>query len=131
MIEFVWPQTNGEWLAWSGALYLVVSGLVMFLVPRLWLSVTGSLDNAGGATAIGLMRGPLAGGNIGLGLAVIALHPQPLLYLGLAAMLLFRATARLVSIVFDGGNRRYGWLALIIEGLLGLFSLAYAFGIIA
>jgi hypothetical protein len=103
----------------------------MFLVPRLWLSVTGSLDNAGGATAIGLMRGPLAGGNIGLGLAVIALHPQPLLYLGLAAMLLFRATARLVSIVFDGGNRRYGWLALIIEGLLGLFSLAYAFGIIA
>ncbi|MCF6320438.1 MAG: DUF4345 family protein [Rhizobiaceae bacterium] len=131
MIEFVWPQTNGEWLAWSSALYLVISGIWTFVAPRRWLSFVGHQAATNHPELLAQLRGPLGGGRIGLGLAVLVLHPQPLLYLALGSMLFFAAIGRLTSIVVDKASTKYNWIALIIDALLAFFPFAYALGYIA
>ena len=129
MIEFVWPQTTGEWLAWISALYLLLSGLMMFVVPGRLLSLAMGQNSIADSTRVALMRGPLAGGYFGLGLAVLVLHPQPLLYLGLGSTLLFGAIARVASNLIDGANSRFNWSIIFVEGLLAYFAIGYALGL--
>jgi hypothetical protein len=134
VIEFVWPLTEGEWLAWTSAFVMVIIGLWMLFMPRRWLSLMGFSPDAHfneASAALATMRGTMGGANIGLGLAVLLLHPQPLLYLALGATFLFRSIGRMVSIVVDGANNKINWIILIIEGLMGILPLAYAFGLIA
>ncbi|MCP4182676.1 MAG: DUF4345 domain-containing protein [Hyphomicrobiales bacterium] len=130
MIEFVLPQTNGEWLAWISAVYLVVNGLLKMLAPDQWtnfLKIRIIDDNGHG---LAMMRGPMGGGNLGLGLAVLILHPQPLLYIAIGGMFAFMAIGRILSIILDQIKSTQIWISLIIEALLGFFTLAYAFGLI-
>ncbi len=131
MIEFVWPQTNGEWWAWSSALYLVLSGIWLLVAPRWWLSIVGLQTATNHPETLAQLRGPLGGGRIGLGLAVLMLHPQPLLYLALGSMYIFSALGRLLSIIVDKGNTKYNWIALIFDALLAYSPIAYALGYIA
>jgi hypothetical protein len=131
MIEFVWPLTNGEWLAWISAFYLVINGMLKLLIPRWWLNFFRMRIISDNPQAVALMRGPMGGGNVGLGIAVLILHPQPLLYLALGSMFVFMAIGRLISIMIDKGNVVKNWIVLVIEGAMGFFPLAYAFGLIA
>lgn len=122
MIEFVWPQSNGEWLAWISALSLVIFGLWMLFAPARWLA----------SSQVSLqMRGPIGGGSFGLGIAVMVLHPQPLLYLALGSTLLFTAIGRMVWMAMGNGRSKSSWIFLIIEGILAFFSLGYALGLIS
>jgi len=131
MIEFVWPQTDGEWLAWSSALIMVLSGLWILFAPRRWMDFVGLRTATNHPEAVAQMRGPLGGGRIGLGLAILILHPQPLLYLALGSAWFFTSLGRLISIFADKGHTKYNWISLIIEGILAFFAFAYAFGLIA
>jgi len=130
MIEFVLPQTNGEWLAWVSAVYLVINGLLKMLLPGQWINFNKMriIDDNGHGMA--MLRGPLGGGNIGLGLAVLVLHPQPLLYIAIGGMFAFMAIGRFISIIVDRAISIQNWISLIIEALLGFFAVAYAFGLI-
>ncbi len=130
MIEFVWPQTGGEWLAWLSALYLIVTGLWKLFFPRWWMRYFKIRINPDNPQLMAWMRGPMGGGNIGFGLAVLILHPQPLLYLALGSMLGFMAVGRLISIVIDKGSNVKNWILLVFEAIAGFFPLAYAFGLI-
>ena len=139
MIEFVWPQTTGEWLAWMSALYMLLFGAVMLLAPRQWLARLQNwfgLGDRGDTTSpqtsnvpASLMRA-MGGGNFGLALAVMALHPQPLLYLALAATFVFRVVGRVLAVLIDKARSRGHWIILIVEAILGYFALGYAFGLI-
>ena len=142
MIEFVWPQTTGEWLAWVSALYLLLFGVVLLLAPRQWLATFqmwfGLNDTASMQTSpvpplapasASLMRA-MGGGNFGLALAVMALHPQPLLYLALAATFVFRVVGRVLAVLIDKARSRAHWIILVSEAILGYFALGYAFGLI-
>ncbi len=131
MIEFVWPQTNGEWLAWLSAFYLIITGLSKFFFPRWWLRYFDMRITPDNPQMMAWMRGPMGGGNIGFGSAVMILHPQPLLYLALGSMFLFMAIGRLASLVIDKGYNLKNWGILVIEAMMGFLPLAYAFGLIA
>lgn len=131
MIEFVWPQTTGEWWAWSSAVLLVFYGIWMFVAPRWWLVFLNLEISKGQSHAIAEIRAGMGGAKIGLGLAVLVLHPQPLLYLALGAMFFFTALTRLISIFIDNAHSRYNWAAVAFEGLLAFGPLAYALGYIA
>ena len=59
------------------------------------------------------------------------LHPQPILYLALGAVLLFTAAGRLISMIFDRGFTRYNGINLIFELVMSIPPLAYALGFIS
>lgn len=130
MIEFILPQTNGEWLAWISAVYLIVNGLLKMLIPGQWTNFKKIqiIDDNGHGMA--MLRGPLGGGNLGLGMAVLILHPQPLLYIAVGGMFAFTVIGRFISIIVDRTYSVQNWISLIMEALLGFFALAYAFGLI-
>ncbi len=130
MIEFIWPQTIGEWLAWSSALALLIFGLWMFIMPRTWLKWTNLQTKPGKEWAIAQYRGPTGGMMAGFGFAILMLHPQPLLYIALGFAMGGVAFGRLFSIVVDKGSNFQNWAAFIIEALMAFFPLAYAFGLI-
>ncbi len=119
MIEFVWPLTRGEWLAWSSAFFLVLYGLWLVIAPGRHFVQDGNVSE---------FRSAIGGGCVGLGIAVMILHPQPLLYLALGSSFLFTAIGRMVSIVLNKGTAISGWISLVITGLLAFFPLSYALG---
>ena len=130
MIEFILPQTNGEWLAWSSAVYLIVNGLLKMAFPDRWTNFKQIRiidENGHGLT---MLRGPLGGANLGLGLAVMILHPQPLLYIAIGGMFAFIAIGRILSIIVDQAKSLQNWISVIIEAMLAFFTLAYAFNLI-
>ncbi len=132
MIEFVWPQTNGEWLAWVSAVYLLLAGCLMLLVPRLltgWLYPQHDLVEMKNQVN-SLIRGPMAGSYIGLSIAVLLLHPQPLLYLALGSAFLFSAFGRFISIFADNRSNLKSWMMVIVDGFFAFSPLAYALGYI-
>jgi len=131
MIEFVLPQTNGEWLAWVSAVYLVFTGLIKLVIPGQWINFKKIRFREDNGHAMALLRGPMGGGNLGLGLAVMILHPQPLLYIAIGGMFAFMAIGRFISIIADRARSLQNWISFLIEGFLGFFPLAYALGLIS
>ena len=128
MIEFYLPQSSGEWWAWSVALIMLGFGVWMLVMPRWWMGFMGLRTSEKRPEAVAEMRGVIAGAYIGLALVVLALHPQPILYLALGAVLLFTAIGRLISMAIDRGFTRYNGISLIFELLMAIPPLAYALG---
>ena len=162
MIEFIWPQTSGEWLAWTSAVYLLISAIGAIIAPllpatlRRWLSfsfaptgisrvsepakqtseISGTIPGAKTGAKTGAMPGAMIGSDLGMGIAVLLLHPQPLLYLAFASLLFFRALGRLISVISNRNSLGRGAIArglftVVIEGILAYFALGYAFGWLA
>ena len=131
MIEFVLPQSAGEWLAWLTALVIVLVGLSLMLMPRTVMQADG-LQTVGETTeGYSAMRGPFGGVYVGFGLAVMALHPQPLLYFALGAAFCGALIGRFLSLVIDRAWRGMVIPGTIAEVLGAFFPLAYATGLIA
>ena len=109
----VWPGPHeGPLLAW-------------------WMKTINLRTSEDHPEAVAEMRGPVGGLNFGLGLAVLVLHPQPLLYLALGSALLFMALGRLLSIIVDRGNTAHNWTSLAFETVMAVLPLAYALGFVA
>ena len=130
-LQFVLPETLGEWMAWITALLTLATGLWMFIQPRMWLRLMGLKTHTDRPESVAEMRGPIAGMYVGLGLIVLLLHPQPLLYLVLGACYLFVAIGRLFSMIVDKGFTGHNTLSLSIETVMAVLPLAYALGYIA
>lgn len=127
MIEFYWPSSTGEWLAFSSAVVTLFFGLLLFLAPRLSLRILRLQTAPGHPEAVSEARGTMAGFYLGSALAAMLLA-QPLIYLVLGAGWAFTALGRLVSIVADRGLTTYNVVSVLIEAALAALPLAYALG---
>ena len=127
MIEFYWPGSTGEWLAFIVAAITVAFGLLLFFMPRLSFRILHlkPLDERPDAIAEG--RATMAGFYLGCGLSCLLLA-QPLLYLALGLSWAFTALGRLVSILFDRAGTRFNWLSMIFEAVLAALPIGFALG---
>lgn len=129
MIEFYWPSSGGEWLAWCSALVTIFFGFILFFAPRYSLGLLRLKTHPDHPEAIAEMRGTMAGFYFGVGLCCVLLA-QPFFYMALGFSWAFTAFGRLVSMLVDGGNTRFNWISIVIELLLAVLPLAYVFGYI-
>lgn len=131
MIEFILPQTPGEWLCWLVALAMVLTGLAMMLVPRRIMGHLGFALDLGRPNGLSELRGPIGGFYVGIGLVAMVFHPQPLIYMAIGGAFAVTVLGRLISMVFDGA---YGGSVLfwtLVEAFAAGVTLAYVFGFIA
>lgn len=127
MIEFYWPATQGEWLAWSSALVTILFGLLLLLAPRLSLRILRLETAPDHPEAVSEARGTMAGFYLGVGICAM-LFAQPLIYLALGAGWAFTAFGRLISMMSDRGLTTYNFISVIIEILLAALPLLYGLG---
>ncbi len=129
MIEFYWPATTGEWLAFAVALITVGFGLLLFIMPRLSLRILRLQTMPDHPDAVAEGRGTMAGFYLASGLCCLVLA-QPFLYLLLGLGWAFTALGRLLSILVDRAGSRFNGISLLIETVLAVLPLAYVFGFI-
>ena len=110
MIEFYWPSSVGEWLAWTSAAITIFFGLLLLFAPRVSYRI-------------------MAGFYLGVGICAM-LFAQPLLYMALGAGWAFTAFGRLVSIFADRGNTTFNWISISCEAALAAMPLAFVFGLV-
>ena len=127
---FPWPMSQGEWLAWWSALVTLAFGLMLFFAPATSLRILHLQTQPERPHAIAQARATMAGFYLGTGLACLLLA-QPFLYVALGLSWALTAFGRVVSMLSDGGNRLYNWVALGVEILLAAGALLFAFGFIA
>jgi uncharacterized membrane protein HdeD (DUF308 family) len=128
-LEFTWPSTDGEWLAWSSAAVTVLFGLFMLFAPGLTLRILRLQTAANHPEALSEARATMAGFYLGLGISSILLA-QPLLYMALGFSWLFTVFGRIVSMLSDRGNTLYNWILLVIELVLAGLALAFSLGFV-
>jgi len=127
---FPWPMTNGEWMAWGSAAVTVLFGLVLLFLPGLSLRLLRLRTTDNHPEALSEARSTMAGFYLGVGLCCILLA-QPLLYLVLGFSWLFTAFGRVVSMLSDRGNTAFNWVSVVIELVLAILPLLFAFGFVA
>lgn len=129
-MEFYWPASDGEWLAWISAAITVLFGLVLFLAPGLSMKLLRLAPLNERPEAFASIRATMAGFHIGLGLSCL-IFAQPFLWLALGAAWGFSLFGRFISIMSDKGGTLYNWMAVALELLLAAGPLLFAFGFIA
>jgi hypothetical protein len=127
MIDFYWPGSTGEWLAFLDAAITVGFGLLAFAMPRATLRLLRLQPVAGVPQAAGEARASIAGFYLGLGASCILLA-QPLLYLALGACWAMTALGRMAAMVFDRGNTAFNWICLPLDLILAAIPIGYALG---
>ena len=128
-LAFPWPMTNGEWLAWASAAVTVVFGLLMFFAPRITLRILRLQTTEAHPEAVAESRATMGGFYLGVGLCALLLA-QPFIYMTLGLSWLFTAFGRIVSMISDRGNTLYNWVSLVLELVLALLALVFAFGLV-
>lgn len=128
MIEFYWPGSESEWLAWVSAIATVVFGLILFFAPRTGFKTLKFHVSADNREALSIIRGPVAGFLIGIGACSILLA-QPLIYLVLAVCWAFAAFGHGVSMLMEWNFCSRNWMILGIELILFIFAAAYIVGL--
>jgi cytochrome c biogenesis protein CcdA len=129
MIEFYWPASSGEWLAWASALITIGFGLLFLFAPRLSFRIIRIQTHPEHPEALAEGRGTMAGFYLGLGVCCI-LFAQPMLWVALGASWGFTAFGRLISMMSDHGNTLYNWISIAMEIGLAALPLAFAFGFV-
>lgn len=127
MIEFYWPMSQGEWLAWGSAAVTVLFGLILLFAPRISLRILRLQTDPAHPEAVSEARATMAGFYLGVGLCAI-LFAQPLVYLALGAGWAFTAFGRIISMMSDRGVTLYNLVSVVIEILLAAAPLLYALG---
>jgi uncharacterized membrane protein HdeD (DUF308 family) len=127
MIEFYWPATPGEWLAFLSAAITVFFGLLLLLFPRWSLRLLRLQTRPDVPEAVSEARGTMAGFYLGLGVCCI-LFAQPFLYLALGTSWAATGFGRFVAMLFDRANTPFNWISLPIELALAAAPLAHVFG---
>lgn len=129
MIEFAWPFSTGEWLAWITAVMTILIGLVVMLLPRAFMGFMGLATKGDTNNGVSEIRGPFGGTFVGFGLAAIILA-QPLVYIALGFAFAFAVVGRLISFFADRTFNMHCVAATILEIAAAFFPLAYGLGII-
>lgn len=125
-----WPTSQGEWAAWTSAAVTALFGLLLLFAPHLSFRLLRLRTREDKPEAIAAARGTMAGFYLGVGLCCLLLA-QPLLYMALGFSWLFTAFGRLISMLSDGGNKPFNWIALAVELVLAALPLGFVFGFAA
>tara|TARA_R110002020_G_scaffold6689_24_gene28453 strand:- start:204 stop:593 length:390 start_codon:yes stop_codon:yes gene_type:complete len=128
MIEFYWPMSQGEWLAWCAAVVTVAFGLMLLVAPRLSFRILRLQTAPDHPEAVSEARATMAGFYLGIGLCALLLA-QPLIYLALGAGWAFTAFGRIISMLSDRGLTGYNLASVVIEAVLAGAALAYGLGL--
>lgn len=129
MIEFYWPSSVGEWLAWTSAAITIFFGLLLLFAPRVSYRIMRITTEPEHPEAVSEGRATMAGFYLGVGICAM-LFAQPLLYMALGAGWAFTAFGRLVSIFADRGNNTFNWISISCEAALAAMPLAFVFGLV-
>jgi len=129
-MEFYWPASNGEWLAWTSAAVTALFGAILFFAPGLSMRLLRLASANGRPEAFASIRATMAGFHLGLGLSCL-IFAQPFLWLTLGAAWGFTLFGRLISMMSDKGGTLYNWTAVVLEFLLAAGPLLFAFGFVA
>jgi hypothetical protein len=129
-LAFPWPVSQGEWLAWISAAVTVAFGLLALFAPVTSLRMLRLETRPDHPEAVGEARATISGFWLGVGLTCILLA-QPLVYVALGLSWALTAFGRIVSMMSDGGNTPFNWIALAVEIVLALPPLLFAFGLLA
>lgn len=127
MIEFYWPMSQGEWLAWSSAAVTILFGLLLLFAPRLSLRILRLQTAPDHPEAVSEARATMAGFYLGVGISAL-LFAQPLVYLAIGAGWAFTAFGRIISMMSDRGVTLYNLVSVVIEILLAASPLLYGLG---
>lgn len=127
MIDFYFPSSLGEWLAFSSAIVTIIFGILLLVLPKWSLNLLRLQTFPDVPSALSESRATMAGFYLGVGLCCILLA-QPLLYLALGASWIITALGRITSMVVDQGNTKYNWVSWPIEALMGILPFLYALG---
>ncbi|KJS19613.1 MAG: membrane protein [Hoeflea sp. BRH_c9] len=127
MIEFYWPSSQGEWLAWCSAAATIGLGLALLLAPRLSLRAMRLQTAPDHPEAVAEARATMAGFYLGVGICAL-IFAQPLIYLALGAGWAFTGFGRLISMMSDRGVTLFNLVCLAIEILLAAAPLLYGLG---
>lgn len=129
MIEFYWPTSQGEWMAWGSAVVTIVFGLMCLIAPRLSLRILRLQTLPDHPEAVSESRATIAGFYLGIGLCAV-LFAQPLIYLALGAGWGFTAFGRIISMLSDRGVTLFNFISVLIEAVLAALPLLYGLGLI-
>lgn len=129
-MEFYWPASQGEWMAWLSAAITVIFGLILFFAPRVALKVLRLQTVPAHPEALSEARATIAGFYLGLGLCALV-FAQPFLWIALGVSWGFTVFGRLISMMSDRGNTLYNWISVIVELALAAGPLLFAFGFVA
>ncbi|OCW59099.1 hypothetical protein AWJ14_04880 [Hoeflea olei] len=121
-MEFYWPASQGEWMAWSSALVTIGFGLILLFAPRASLKILRLQTAPDHPEALSEARGTMAGFYLGVGLCALLLA-QPWTYLALGAGWLFTAFGRIISMLSDRGGTLFNFASVILEAALALAPL--------
>jgi uncharacterized membrane protein HdeD (DUF308 family) len=124
-----WPTTNGEWLAAASAAVTVLLGLIFMFAPRISLKMLRLQTTEAHPEAVASARATIAGFYLGAGLCALLLA-QPLIYMTLGFCWLLSAFGRVVSMLSDRGNTIYNWAWTVVEIILAVLPLGFAFGLL-
>lgn len=125
-MDFYFPTAFGEQVAFIGAAATALIGLLVFLLPRLALSLGGF--QVGEIRPEGYAAVRAAGAHhLGLGLAAIMLA-QDWIYMALGIALGFGAIGRIAACVFDRALTPRNIAISLLQVALALAPLAYVFG---
>lgn len=129
MIEFYWPTSQGEWMAWSSAAVTILFGLMCLFAPRLSFRILRLQTLPDHPEAISESRATIAGFYLGIGLCAV-LFAQPLIYLALGAGWAFTAFGRIISMLSDRGVTLFNFVSVAIEATLAALPLLYGLGLV-
>ena len=129
MIEFAWPMSTGEWLAFLTGLATFLIGVALMVIPRGFMHVLGLAPREDTNNGVSEVRGPFGGMWAGLGLASILLA-QPLVYLALGVAFAFCVIGRIISFAADRTFNIHCVVATLFEIASAVFPIAYALQII-
>lgn len=129
MIEFYFPTSSGEWLAFASAAITIGFGLLLLLAPRLSFRIMRLETRPDHPEAVSEGRGTMAGFYLGVGICAM-LFAQPLIYLALGAGWAFTAFGRLVSMLLDRGLTLFNLVSIVIEMALAALPLLYGLGML-
>ena len=124
MLDFYWPQSFGEQLAFLSAAVTFVLVLAFLVAPRRMMTACG-MDMVAGSRPARAMFAPFP-----LALAGAAmLFAQPLFYLVLGMAWAIAAVLWLIALVF-GGKRGHA-VGIVVSCALAAGPLAFALGYLA
>jgi hypothetical protein len=128
-MEFYFPETFSEQLAFIASALAALLGLLIMFCPSLGLKLYGLQSLPDQRDGLVLLRSSLAGLYLGLGVAAL-LMAQPMVYLAVGITFAVALFGNILSILSDGGATWRNCLLLVVNFALSALPLVHVFGLV-
>ena len=128
-MEFYFPETFGEQLAFCAAAFTALAGFVIMFAPGYAMRLFGLQPRGERRDGFAEQRS-IGGFYLGFGLSAVMLA-QDFIYMALGAAFAMAAFARVVSLLSDKGSTALNYLLLVVQVALAALPLGYSVGFFA